>query len=72
MPTDNNFEKKLAEEQAAGLKDRLDDGMPIGALPDGTVGIYKPGGVPAYEPEIIGGDEPEDDEVEDGEDLGDA
>lgn len=69
----DKFEKKLAEEQAAGAKARLDDAPPIGANAAGAIEIYAPGKVPPYEPMILGGDEPEDDEVEDGADLeGDA
>ena len=35
------FEKKLAEEQAAGFKDRIENSPPIGAGPDGKVRTYK-------------------------------
>lgn len=69
----DNFDKKLASEQSAGRKARLEDAPPIGALPDGSIGVYKPGEVPPYEPEIVGADDSDDDEVEDAADLeGDA
>jgi hypothetical protein len=35
------FEKKLAKEQAAGFKDRMENSPPIGAGPDGKVVTYK-------------------------------
>jgi hypothetical protein len=39
VPTE--FEKKLAAEQAAGFKDRMENSPPIGTGPDGTVVVYK-------------------------------
>lgn len=35
------FEKKLAAEQAAGFKDRMENSPPIGAGPDGKVKVYR-------------------------------
>ena len=35
------FEKKLAAEQAAGFKDRMENSPPIGTGPDGKVVTYK-------------------------------
>ena len=35
------FEKKLATEQADGFKDRIENSPPIGAGPDGKVRTYK-------------------------------
>jgi hypothetical protein len=35
------FEKKLAAEQAAGFKDRMENSPPIGVGPDGKVVTYK-------------------------------
>ena len=35
------FEKKLAAEQAAGFKDRMENSRPIGAGPDGKVRTYE-------------------------------
>ena len=35
------FEKKLAAEQAAGFKDRMENSPPIGVGPDGRVVVYK-------------------------------
>ena len=35
------FEKKLAAEQAAGFKDRIENSPPIGAGPDGKVMTYE-------------------------------
>jgi hypothetical protein len=35
------FEKKLAKEQAAGFKDRMENSPPIGAGPDGKVRAYR-------------------------------
>lgn len=37
--TDDDFEK-LAAEQAAGFKDRMENSPPIGAGPNGTVVVY--------------------------------
>ena len=34
------FEKKLAKEQAAGFKDRMENSPPIGVGTDGTVVVY--------------------------------
>ena len=34
------FEKKLAAEQAAGFKDRMENSPPIGTGPDGNVVTY--------------------------------
>jgi hypothetical protein len=34
------FDKKLAAEQAAGFKDRMENSPPIGAGPDGKVVTY--------------------------------
>ena len=34
------FEKKLAAEQAAGFKERMENSPPIGAGPDGKVVTY--------------------------------
>lgn len=73
MPKEKNFDETLAAEQAAGAKARLDDAPPIGANAAGEIEIYALGKVPPYEPMILGGDEPDDDEIEDGADLeGDA
>ena len=37
----DDFEKKLAAEQAAGFKDRMENSPPIGAGSDGKVRTYK-------------------------------
>jgi hypothetical protein len=37
----DDFETKLAKEQAAGFKDRMENSPPIGAGPDGKVVVYK-------------------------------
>lgn len=70
-----DFEKKQAEEEAAGRKARLEDAPPLGALPDGTIACYPPGQVPEPEQKIVYGDarddEPVEGEYEDGADLED-
>ena len=48
------FEKKLAAEQAAGFKDRIENSPPIGAGPDGKVRTYKRvEDIPDEKPEIV-------------------
>ena len=37
----DDFETKLAKEQAEGFKDRMENSPPIGAGPDGKVRTYK-------------------------------
>ena len=37
----DDFEKKLAKEQAAGFKDPMENSPPIGVGPDGKVVVYK-------------------------------
>ena len=50
----DDFEKKLAAEQAAGFKDRIENSPPIGAGPDGKVRLYKSvEDIPDEKPEIV-------------------
>jgi hypothetical protein len=49
-----DFERRLAAEQAAGFKDRMENSPPIGAGPDGSVVVYERlEDVPPFEPKII-------------------
>lgn len=69
----DKFTEKLAEEETVGRTARIDDAPPLGMRADGTIEIYAPDEVPTEEPEIIYGDERDDEPVvgehEDGEDL---
>lgn len=49
------FDRRLADEQAKGRKARLEDAPGIGVLPDGTLNIVNPDD-PLFEPCVIGGD----------------
>jgi hypothetical protein len=50
----SDLEKKLAKEQAAGFKDRMENSPPIGAGPDGRVVVYKRvEDIPDDEPQIV-------------------
>jgi hypothetical protein len=50
----DDFEKKLAAEQAAGFKDRMENSPPIGVGPDGKVRTYKRvEDIPAHKLKIV-------------------
>lgn len=61
MSDQKEFEEKLASEQAAGRKDRIEGAPPIGMQDDGTIKLLKPGERDTWEPQIVGGENPEDD-----------
>jgi hypothetical protein len=50
----DDFEKKLAKEQAVAFKDRIENSPPIGAGPDGKVRTYKRvEDIPVHKLEIV-------------------
>ena len=50
----DDFEKKLAKEQAVGFKDRIENSPPIGAGPDGKVVVYKSvDEISEFKPQIV-------------------